>query len=167
VRKKPVRNKLGLKPWHPAALIATGFGVGRLPLMPGSWGSLAALPLAWILKSAFGTLGLALAAGLAFAAGSWAAGAVAKASGAPDPGGVVIDEVMGQFLSLLPTPRDPAAYALAFLLFRLFDVWKPWPIGSIDREIGGGLGIMLDDALAGIYAALVQLAIGGVSGVRP
>ncbi|HZU88235.1 MAG TPA: phosphatidylglycerophosphatase A [Stellaceae bacterium] len=167
MKSKPARSGLDLKPWHPAAVIATGFGAGRLPAMPGSWGSLAALPFAWGLKSAFGTLGLAFAAGLAFGVGSWAAGAVAKASGAPDPGIVVIDEVMGQFLSLLPTPRDPAAYALAFLLFRLFDIGKPWPIGCVDRRIGGGFGIMLDDALAAVYALAAQLAIGGVFGVRP
>jgi phosphatidylglycerophosphatase A len=64
-------------------------------------------------------------------------------------------------------PRDPAAYALAFLLFRLFDIGKPWPISRVDRRVGGGLGIMLDDVLAAGYAALAQRAIGGAFGVRP
>lgn len=162
-----IPRRLGLSPWHPAALVATGFGAGLLPLAPGSWGSLAALPLAWALRSAFGGVGLAAAAGIAFGAGCWAAGSVARASGRPDPGFVVIDEIAGQLLALLPARRDPAAYLLAFLLFRLFDIWKPWPVGRIDRQVGGGFGIMLDDALAALYAVLVQLAIGGAIGVRP
>jgi phosphatidylglycerophosphatase A len=166
VRKK-IARRLGLEPWHPAALIGTGFGAGLLPTMPGSWGSLAALPLAWVLTGAFGAAGLAIVAAFAVAAGTWAAGTLARASGVPDPGNVVIDEIAGQFLTLLPAPRDPAAYALAFLLFRLFDIWKPWPIGRVDRRIGGGLGIMLDDVLAAVYAVLVELAISGAFGVRP
>ncbi|HJU17057.1 MAG TPA: phosphatidylglycerophosphatase A, partial [Stellaceae bacterium] len=82
------------------------------------------------------------------------------------PGAVVIDEVAGQLLALVPAPRTPAAYALAFLLFRLFDIKKPWPVGWVDRRIGGGFGIMLDDALAAVYAVLAQYAIGGAFGVR-
>ncbi|MGH7098689.1 MAG: phosphatidylglycerophosphatase A family protein [Stellaceae bacterium] len=160
-------NRIGLSPWHPAALLATGFGTGLLPKAPGSWGSLATLPLAWGLKSAFGRAGLAAAAGLAFGAGCWAAGRVARTSGRPDPGFIVIDEILGQLLALLPARRDPAAYALAFLLFRLFDIGKPWPIGRIDRTVGGGLGIMLDDALAAGYALLAQIALRGAFGVRP
>lgn len=160
-----ITRRLGLSPWHPAALLATGLGAGLLPKAPGSWGSLAALPLAWGLRSAFGRGGLAAAAGLAFGAGCWAAGRVARTSGRPDPGLIVIDEIMGQLLTLLPTPRDPLAYALAFGLFRAFDIAKPWPIGRLDRTVGGGFGIMLDDALAAAYALLVQLAIGGAPGV--
>lgn len=158
------RDRLGLSPWHPAALVATGFGSGLLPRAPGSWGSLLALPLGWGLRGAFGRAGLAAAAGLAFGAGCWAAGRIARASGRPDPGLVVIDEIMGQLLALLPARRDPAAYALAFLLFRLFDIAKPWPIGRIDRTVGGGFGVMLDDALAAGYAVLAQMAIGGAFG---
>lgn len=163
--KPAIARRLGFSPWRPAALLATGFGAGLLPKAPGSWGSLLALPFGWGLQRAFGAGGLAAAAGLAFGAGCWAAGRVAKASGRNDPGLVVIDEIMGQWLALLPARRDPAAYALAFLLFRLFDIGKPWPIGRIDRTVGGGFGIMLDDALAAAYAAAVQLAIGGAFGV--
>jgi phosphatidylglycerophosphatase A len=161
------RRRVGLPAWHPAALLATGFGAGLLPVAPGSWGSLAALPLAWTVRGAFGRAGLAAAAAFAFGAGCWAAGRVAAASGRPDPGLVVIDEVAGQLLALVPARRDPAAYLLAFLAFRLFDIWKPWPVGRIDRQVGGGFGIMLDDALAAGYAALMQLAIGGAFGARP
>jgi phosphatidylglycerophosphatase A len=165
--RKQVSRRLGLPLRHPATLIATGFGIGRLPAMPGSWGSLAALPLAWAVRRAFGAGGLALAAAAVATAGIWAAGGVAEASGMPDPGSVVIDEIAGQMLVLLPLPRDPGAGALAFLLFRLFDIWKPWPIRRVERAVGGGLGIMLDDMLAAGYAVLAQRMIGGIFGVRP
>ena len=85
------------------------------------------------------------------------------------PASVVIDEVAGQWLVLLAAPRDPLAWVLAFLLFRIFDIWKPWPVRWADRDIAGGLGVMLDDLLAAVYAALVLsvlLVIGGVFGVR-
>lgn len=86
-----------------------------------------------------------------------------------DPGEIVIDEVAGQWLALLSAPLTPLAYALVFLLFRIFDICKPWPVRWADRQVPGGLGIMLDDLLAAVYAALallVLLAIGGVFGVR-
>ena len=160
---------LGLPLWHPAALVATSFGAGLLPIAPGSWASLAALPVAWAIVCLWGVLGLASVAGIAFALGWWAAAAVAKASSIEDPRAIVIDEIAGQWLVLVPAPLDPLAYTIGFLLFRLFDIWKPWPVRWADRHVKGGLGIMLDDLLAAVYAVLVLsvlLAIGGVSGVR-
>jgi phosphatidylglycerophosphatase A len=162
-------RSLGLPLWHPAVLLATGFGTGLLPIAPGSWGALAALPFAWAIRSLSGIAGLAVAAGIAFAAGWWAAAIVAKASAVKDPGAIVIDEVAGQWLVLVPAPLDPLPYALAFLLFRIFDIWKPWPARWADRHVKGGLGIMLDDLLAALYAVALLwglLAIGEVSGVR-
>lgn len=150
-------------------LVATWFGTGLLPISPGTWGSLAALPVAWVIRSHSGITGLAVATVIAFTIGWWAAATVAKASAIEDPGAVVIDEVAAQWLVLLPAPADPLAYALAFLLFRLFDIWKPWPVRWADRHVKGGLGIMLDDLLAAVYAVVVLsglLAIGGVSRVR-
>jgi phosphatidylglycerophosphatase A len=155
--------------WHPAALLATGFGAGFLPRSPGSWASLLALPIAWTIVRLSGVTGLAVATGLAFSLGWWAAATVAKSSDTKDPAAIVIDEVAGQWLVLVPAPLDPLAYALAFLLFRIFDIWKPWPVRWADREAKGGLGIMLDDLLAAIYAVVLLwclLAIGGASGVR-
>lgn len=163
------RHRFGLPPWHPAVVLATWFGAGLLPLMPGSWGSLAALPCAWAIRSLWGLPSLAAAAAAALAAGWWAAAAVAAACRIKDPGAIVIDEVAAQCLVLLAAPLDPLAYALAFLLFRFFDIWKPWPVRWADRNVAGGLGIMLDDLLAAGYAALVLsavLAIGGAFGVR-
>ena len=162
-------RSLGLPLRHPAMLLATWFGAGFLPISPGSWASLAALPGAWAIDWLWGVPGLAAASGLAFALGWWAASTVVKASGTEDPGAIVIDEVAGQGLALVAAPLDPLAYAHACLLFRLFDIWKPWPVRWADRHIKGGLGIMLDDLLAAVYAVLVLAvlqAIGGVSGVR-
>ena len=143
---------------NPAALIATWFGTGRLPLAPGTWASAIAAGLAWPLAGAYGTAGLAAAAALAFAAGWWAAGTHAAATGVSDPREVVIDEVAGQWLALLFAPRTLTAYAAAFLLFRAFDIFKPWPVGWADRKLPGGLGIMADDVLAGAYALTVLAA---------
>ena len=86
-----------------------------------------------------------------------------------DPGAIVIDEVAAQWLVLLPAPLDPLSYAAAFVLFRIFDIWKPWPVRWADRRLSGGLGIMLDDLLAAVYAVLVflvALTTGGAFGVR-
>ncbi len=103
--------------------------------------------------------GLLIAAALAFVAGWWAAARVARASGIGDPGAVVIDEIAAQWLILGATPLDWRWYAAAFLLFRLFDIWKPFPINRLDRTVKGGFGIMLDDIAAAIYV-LAIVAIG-------
>ena len=158
---------LGLPLRHPAALIATAGGIGLLPLMPGTWGSLAALPCAWAISALAGRVTLAVAAILAFALGCWASAAVARASGHQDPGFIVVDEVAGQFLVLVAAPLDWRAYLAAFLLFRVFDIAKPWPVRAVERRIEGGLGIMLDDVAAALYAILLLLIGEGVFSVRP
>jgi phosphatidylglycerophosphatase A len=150
-------------------VLATWFGVGLIPIAPGTWGSLAALPFAWVLGSLWGTIGLAIAATIVFFVGWWAAATISKAGAIKDPGAVVIDEVAAQWFVLLAAPRDPFAWVLAFILFRILDIWKPWPVRWADRDVAGGLGVMLDDILAAVYAALVLsalLMIGGVFGVR-
>jgi phosphatidylglycerophosphatase A len=143
-----------LPPLHPAMLVATWFGVGRLPWAPGSWGSLAALPFAWAITQFLGPSALALAAAALFVIGWWAAERVTRASGVKDDGAIVVDEVAGQWLALSVAPLDPFAYLAALLLFRLFDIAKPWPVRWADREVAGGLGVMLDDAIAGLYAGV-------------
>ena len=152
-----------------AAVIATGFGVGLSPVMPGTCASLAALPVAWAIRAEWGATGLAAAFALIFVVGGWAAGIATKARGVEDPGWVVVDEIAGQWLVLVAAPLDPVAWALAFVLFRVFDIWKPWPVGWADRHVEGGFGIMLDDVLAAGYALLVLMAvlsIGGAIGVH-
>lgn len=159
--------RIGLPCWYPAALVATGFGAGLLPWAPGTWGSLAALPCGWAIRSLGGVIALAGASAIAFLVGCWAAGRVARASGEHDPGFIVIDEVAAQWLALLAVPLDLRWFAAAFLLFRIFDIAKPWPARAIERHVAGGLGIMLDDIVAALYAVLLLLIGAGVLGVRP
>lgn len=144
----------------PAILLATWFGAGYLPKAPGTWGSLAALPFAWALLAAGGPSLLAVAALLVSLAGWWAADRYMAASGTHDPGQIVVDEVAGQWLALLGAPHlSWWGFAAGFLLFRLFDIVKPWPVSWADRKVPGGLGVMLDDVLAGVMAALALAAL--------
>jgi len=147
-------------------LIATGFGIGLLPGMPGTWASLAALPCAWVLRSWLGVWGLSVAAVAAFVAGWWASARVVQQSRASDPGHIVIDEIAAQWLVLAALPLDWRLYLAAFLLFRLFDIGKPFPIGWLDRSVKSGFGIMLDDVLAAIYALALILTAGAALDVR-
>ena len=142
----------GLRFRHPAVLVATFFGAGLAPFASGTVGSLAALPFAWLIHTWLGQWALVAAAGAAFAIGLWAAGVYARAGGKRDPGAVVIDEVAGQWLTLAAVAATPLHYALGFVLFRVYDIVKPWPANRIDRQMHGGLGIMLDDIVAAVYA---------------
>ena len=146
-------------------LVATGLGVGLLPKAPGTWASLGALPCGWLIERRFGMSGLIVAAVVVFGVGWWASARIARASGIGDPGFVVVDEIAAQLLALAIAPLDWRFYLLAFLLFRLFDIWKPFPIGWLDRTVKGGFGIMLDDIGAAIYVLLLTAIVRGVSGV--
>jgi phosphatidylglycerophosphatase A len=152
--------------FDPASVIATWFGAGLLPFMPGTWGSLAALPFAWIIAWLFGARALLLAAAVLFLIGWWAAAQLTRASGVEDASSIVVDEVVGQWLALVVTPPDLIAYALGFVLFRLFDIAKPWPARWADQFLGGGFGVMADDIVAGFYAATALLLFLLVTG-RP
>jgi phosphatidylglycerophosphatase A len=144
---------------HPAMLLATWFGAGLLPKAPGTWGSLAALPFAWLISARFGPTGLFVAGLAAFLVGCWAADVVAKAGGVRDPQSVVIDEVAAQWLVLAAVPANLLAYAAGFLLFRIADIVKPWPASWADRAVHGGFGIMLDDLFAAVYAGAALLLL--------
>jgi phosphatidylglycerophosphatase A len=142
-----------VRPTDPATLLATWFGAGFLPVAPGTWASLAALPCAALLVWLGGPV-LVLAAGVAvFVLGIWAADAYMQTVQVHDPSAIVIDEVVGQWVTLALLPLDPVMYALGFVLFRVLDVLKPWPANFIDRAVTGGFGVMLDDVVAGAYAA--------------
>ncbi|HEV2548884.1 MAG TPA: phosphatidylglycerophosphatase A [Stellaceae bacterium] len=143
---------------HPAALIARWFGVGLLPSAPGTWGSVAALPCAWAIAYFIAKPALIVAAVALFFLGWWAAERVAAASGIADDSTIVVDEVVGQWLAISAAPLNPAAYVLGFTLFRVFDIWKPWPVSWAER-LPGGLGVMADDALAGLYALIVLVPV--------
>ncbi len=140
---------------RPATLIATWFGVGLLPWAPGTWGSLAALPLAWTAVAGLDPFAFPVVIALLFAAGWWASAEVVERDGGADPSYIVVDEVVGQLIALSVVPADPLYYALAFLGFRFFDIVKPWPISWADRSVKGGLGVMLDDVFAGLAVAIV------------
>ena len=153
-------------------IIATWFGSGLLPKAPGTWGSLAALPFAYIISAYSGPYVLIFGTVTLFFIGTWASNKVEKSTQVKDPGFIVVDEVVGQWIALLPLSflynfLDPdLSYffivpiaAVAFLTFRIFDIWKPWPIKHVENNIPGGLGIMLDDVIAGIYALIITSAL--------
>lgn len=144
---------------HPAILIATWFGAGLVPRIPGTAGSLAALPFAYVIAAVAGPWGLAAASAALFAVGCWAAAVYERQCGDHDPGPVVVDEVAGQWIALLPAATDPLLFAVGFVAFRAFDILKPWPIGRIDRQVTGGIGVMADDVAAGICAAGICYAV--------
>jgi phosphatidylglycerophosphatase A len=148
----------GLSSSHPAALIGRWFGVGLLPRAPGTWGSLAALPCAWIIAYAIAPGAVFVAAVALFFVGWWAAQRMAVATGIVDDRTIVVDEVVGQWLAISAAPLNPAAYVLGFTLFRVFDIWKPWPV-SWAEGLPGGLGVMADDALAGLYSLIVLVPV--------
>ena len=149
--------------------ISTFFGVGHLRPAPGTWGSLAALPVAAALHVAGGPALLACGVAAAFFGGWWATARETAGKADRDPSEIVIDEVAGQWLALLPVSIGAAhagaalgalwpGWVAAFVLFRLFDIRKPGPIGWADRR-GDALGVMLDDMLAGLAAALGVVAL--------
>jgi phosphatidylglycerophosphatase A len=145
-----------------AAEIATWFGCGYFPKGPGTVGSLAALAIAMALNlwRHSGRMTFALLAAVLLFPGVWAAGAVARRLQITDPGIVVVDEVVGQWVALLgATAFNWKSWLGCFLLFRLFDIWKPPPVRQLER-LHGGWGIMADDVMAGIYAALVIFVVG-------
>ncbi len=145
--------------WHPASLIATWFGSGLLPRIPGTWGSLAAIPVAILIVALGGRWALLGAAAAAFLVGLWASARYAESLGTEDPSKVVIDEVAGMWLALVPVALDLPAYAIAFLFFRFFDIVKVWPANLLDRRVKGGFGIMIDDIVAAVYAGAATLAV--------
>jgi len=147
-----------IHPLHPSTILSTWFWVGLLPLAPGTWGSAVAVVMAWFIKTGFGEQGdgaLVLAFIAVFLAGWWAAGHYERRSDGEDPGEIVIDEVAGQWLACLFLPPIWWLYLLAFVAFRVFDIFKPWPVDHLDKHGTGGLGIMQDDVAAGLYVLLL------------
>ncbi len=138
---------------HPACLIATWFGVGLMATAPGTWGSLAALPFAWGIMWAGGPWALAAATVLVTLAGWWAGNIYIEALGREDPGDIVVDEVAGIWLTVIPAGLDIGLYGAGFVLFRIADILKPWPARWADKNVKGGLGAMVDDLFAALYSA--------------
>jgi phosphatidylglycerophosphatase A len=141
-----------------ATLVATSMGAGFVPKAPGHSGTLTAVPLAWALAKGGRWV---FVAGLLVVSlvGWWAAELFGRASGKEDDQRIVIDEVAGYLTTLLLVPITPVNLILAFVLFRFFDITKPPPVRQLDQHIGGGLGVMVDDLMAGVYAGAVLFAL--------
>lgn len=145
---------------HPLMLLALGFGTGLAPKAPGTFGTLAGvalfIPLGYLPGVAYlATVAVLLVAGITIC------GTAAARLGTHDHPAIVWDEVVGYLVTMMALPHSWPWMAAGFVAFRFFDIWKPWPIGLLDRRIHGGLGIMLDDVVAGIFA-LAVVYLGGV-----
>lgn len=139
----------------PAGWLACGFGSGLAPVAQGTFGSLAAI-LPWLLLRQLSWPLNLLVIAIGFVVGVWACDMAGRKLGVDDHRSLVWDEFVGQWIALLPALLAPWwAIVIGFALFRLFDVWKPWPIGYLDRHLKGGLGVMMDDVIAGLFAAVV------------
>jgi phosphatidylglycerophosphatase A len=134
--------------------MATGGYVGRIPWAPGTWGSLLGLPIIYALAQlspAWAAIGCAVLT----AGAVWVAGRAERQLGVKDPGCIVIDEMAGMTVALLGIPLTTGTGIAGFLLFRLFDIWKPWPVRTLERRLRGGWGIVMDDIAAGVLANIV------------
>lgn len=146
-----VPDSVWRKPLH---FLAFGCGAGAIPVAPGTFGTLVAIPLYLLLQHLplLAYLGVVL---LMTVVGIWLCDRTAAEIGVHDHSGIVWDEIVGYLLTMIAAPPGWLAVVLGFVLFRLFDIVKPWPIRQADRRVGGGFGIMLDDVLAAIYAGLI------------
>lgn len=145
-----IRKRIDLT--NPLHFLALGFGSGLAPFMPGTFGTLAALPLVWLFS-----VGLSFTSYLAITlifsvAGIWICGKTAQDMQVHDDSSIVWDEVVGMLITMLAVPLSWQSLLLGFALFRLFDIVKPWPISYLDKNLHGGLGIMFDDIVAGLAA---------------
>ena len=135
---------------YPPALLATGFGSGLSPVAPGTVGTLASLLLFLFVQDT--TWPLLVICVVGFIAGIWLCERTSEKLGEHDHGGIVWDEFIGMWITLLWVPLSFSTLIIAFVLFRLFDILKPWPISYLDKRVHGGFGIMIDDVIAGIFA---------------
>ena len=147
---------------HPAHVVAFGFGAGLVPAAPGTAGTLVAWPLGWALGALLSPAALVATAALLFALGVWACGVTGRRLGVADHGGMVWDEMVAFLLVLAVVPRALDWQAAAFVLFRAFDIAKPWPIRDLEKRFSGGFGVMFDDLIAAGYTLLVLAALARV-----
>ena len=138
----------------PSGLLAFGFGTGLSPFAPGTMGTLMAIPFTFALKS-LGTTGFWIALLLLFLLGIWVCDRVSHKLGVHDHGGIVWDEMVGYWLSMAFVPLQWQWLLAAFVLFRFFDIVKPWPIRQLDQKVSGGFGIMIDDIVAALFTIII------------
>ena len=143
---------------QPVHFLAFGFGAGLMPRAPGTFGTLIAVPIVWLVMQ-YGWFALLAFAVVTFIAGIYICGESARRLGVHDHPGIVWDEITGYSVTMLAAPPDWYWLACGFVLFRFFDILKPWPIREADHSLRGGLGIMLDDVIAGIFATAILFAL--------
>lgn len=136
---------------RPVCFLGLGFGTGLAPKAPGTFGTLAAIPIYWLMQDLPLAIYLFLTI-LAFVAGIWICQQSADWLQKEDPSAVVWDEIVGYLVTMMAAPSGWQWILIGFVLFRLFDIWKPWPISYLDKNLHGGLGIMVDDVVAGIFS---------------
>jgi phosphatidylglycerophosphatase A len=141
-----------------SAAVATLFGIGRFPFAPGTLASVVAVLLAWVIAGFAGQNWLLVAAALAVVAGTLASDRYVRATGMKDPGACVIDELAGQWVACCFAAHAVLPYAVCFLVFRGFDILKPWPISALE-SLPEGYGVMADDLAAGIFAGIILLLL--------
>lgn len=142
----------------PSGLLAFGFGSGLSPVAPGTMGTLVAIPFAVAMKT-MPPVGFWIVLLLMFFVGIEICNRVSRKLGVHDHGGIVWDEIVGYCLSIAFVPLQWQWFLAAFVIFRFFDIYKPWPIRQLDRKVSGGLGIMIDDVLAGIFTIVVLAVV--------
>ena len=143
---------------HPAHVFALGFGSGLLPKAPGTFGTLAAIPF-WLLIASLPLVAQLAVVIAGFFVGIWFCQITSDNLGVHDHGGIVWDEFIGLWLTLLFIPSGWTWLLAGFLLFRVFDILKPWPIKYFDQKVHGGLGVMIDDVIAGLFAGVILLIV--------
>jgi len=145
---KDLNRKVLTSPVH---FLAFGFGSGLAPIAPGTFGTLAAIPLFLLMQTLTLSVYLSVTA-IVCIIGIWICGKSSEKLGVHDHSGIVWDEFAGYFITMIAAPSGWLWIVIGFALFRLFDIWKPWPISVLDKQVHGGLGIMVDDILAGFFA---------------
>lgn len=143
---------------NPVYCLGLGFGSGLSPKAPGTMGTLAAIPIV-VLVAMTGDMMFAVLTAVACVLGIYICGATAKAMGEHDHPAIVWDEIAGYMVAMIAVPVSWQALLIAFLLFRVFDILKPWPISWLDKHVHGGLGIMIDDVIAGLATLLIMHAL--------
>ena len=144
---------------HPATWVATWFGCGFMRPAPGTWGTIGALPFGIILMIVGGIPALLIGLTIVIPLGLWASKHFDRMAKEKDSSMIVIDEVAGMWITLIPASLSPLSILIAFAAFRLFDIWKPWPVSWMDKKMRGAPSVMADDIMAGIYAALLLIGL--------
>ncbi len=139
---------------RPVCFLGLGFGTGLAPKAPGTFGTVAAIPIYWLMQD-LSLIAYLVLTSIAFVVGIWICQKSADWLGKDDPSAVVWDEIVGYLVTMIAAPAGWIWMLIGFVLFRIFDIIKPWPISWFDKNLHGGLGIMIDDVVAGLFAFIL------------